>query len=77
MAYDKEAVRALLPKVGDRLMHTPHLHKSLGIPGARPRWCVVTMVNEEHGWYQVRFEETGFIECFKVPELNAKDVRYK
>lgn len=63
-----ENARAELPKVGDRLMLPPTLHKGLGNTQARPRPCVVEYVNEEKLWYIVRFD-MGFRECFRVPEI--------
>ena len=65
---DKEALRALLPNVGDVLIRKPHLHKSLGIETPTPRPCVVEYVNRENLWYRVRFDN-GTYECYKVPHI--------
>lgn len=59
----------LLPEVGDELMRVPTFGMTLGEgPNARvaPRHCVVTLVNREHLWYQVQFDN-GIKECYKVP----------
>ena len=72
MAMDKEAVRALLPNVGDELIEKPHLHKSLGIGNPRPQKCVVVYVNREHLWYKVRFNN-GTYECYKAPSIIEKN----
>lgn len=64
--YTKEELRALLPKVGDKLMR----RQQIGYPRCElsgPRSCVVTYVNEKHLWYEVQFRN-GFRECYKVPE---------
>lgn len=68
----KEELRAAMPKVGDRLVKKPHLHKSLGIENPRPMACVVDFVNEDKLWYRVRFEN-GTRECFKLPEIDEKN----
>lgn len=59
--------RAMLPQVGDRLVRTPYLHKSLSQERPKPRACTVVQVNQEHLWYRVRFAN-GLEECYKVPE---------
>lgn len=69
MPYSKEELRSFLPSVGDRLVHTPHLHKSLGIESPTPKSCVVVYVNRDHLWYEVEFED-GFRESYKVPLLD-------
>lgn len=74
---DKEATRALLPEVGDKLMRTPNAYKVWGLDNPRPRPCVVEEVNRDHLWYRVRFADTGFTECYKVPDGCEKGVRYK
>lgn len=60
-------VRAMLPEVGEKLHHVPTLHKSLGTCDAGPQPCVVEYVNTAHRWYMVRFEKTGFRQCYKLP----------
>lgn len=58
-----EEARALLPRVGDRLMLVPTLHKKSQFAVAYPSPCVVEYVHREHLWYKVRFD-AGFTECF-------------
>lgn len=68
---EKEQVRALLPKVGDRRMERL-VSISTGngtgnvIPALRP--CTVVYVNTEHWWYTVEFEG-GIRESFKLPRV--------
>lgn len=62
----KEAVRAMLPKVGDVRMEIPMLNNKIQtIP---PMECVVIEVHREHLWYRVRFKETGHCESYKMPK---------
>jgi len=67
LIYTKETAKALLPKVGDQLIRKPEMHSSIGVADIHPMPCVVEYVNEEHLWYQVRFE-AGYTQCYKVPE---------
>jgi hypothetical protein len=71
--YTKKTARALLPKVGDRLMRRPEMSRSIGISDIPPRPCVVDYVNERHLWYRVRFE-TGFTQCYKVPAVKGEEL---
>lgn len=66
--YTVKEARAMLPKVGDKLMRVPTLHDSPGFGQPAPRACTVIQVNEAHLWYRVRFAN-GLEECYKVPEL--------
>ena len=62
----KDEVQQLLPKVGDIRMEIPTVQD--GVESAGPKKCVVTEVNTAHLWYRVRFEKSGFYECYKVPK---------
>lgn len=74
----KDEIRALLPKVGDELIKTPHAHNSsVGLVRPQPQLCVVDYVNREHMWYRVRFIETGIVESFGVLDVMERGVRYK
>ena len=64
-----EEAQAMLPQVGARLWKVPTLHKSLGMTESGLRPCVVTYVNREHLWFEVLFEDYGYAESYKVPEL--------
>lgn len=77
VGMDKEATQVLLPEVGDKLMRTPNVHKAWGVENPYPRPCVVEEVHKEHLWYRVRYPDTGFTECYKVPDLFEKGVRLK
>lgn len=68
MALSKEELRAQLPKVGDKLMERRTLEGKLRVGDLEP--CVVVEVSPEHLWYRVRFIETGFHECIKLPKVN-------
>lgn len=66
---DKDAVRALLPNVGDVLIKKPYVYNAtIGLERPKPQRCVVEYVNRDHLWYKVRFEG-GWTECYKAPEL--------
>lgn len=67
-----EEARSMLPKVGDRLLRVPTLHKSLSMTRAKPHLCTVTHVNRERLWYSVRFDRYGYTESYKVPELERE-----
>jgi hypothetical protein len=62
---DKQVLKNKLPKVGDVRMETPTAPQGCTYA---PQECVVVYVNEAHLWYRVRFVETGFHECYKVPQ---------
>lgn len=67
--------RTLLPKVGDKRMEVPTVWKSSGCTeqaNIPPQPCTVVEVNREHLWYRVRFEDSGWHECFKVPRLKLR-----
>lgn len=51
-----------LPKVGDHL-------KCLTIE-YEVEDCVVTYVNQSHGWYEVIFPNHNLRECYKLPTFN-------
>lgn len=63
---DKDEVQQLLPKVGDIRMEIPTVQDA--VESAGPKKCVVTEVNAAHLWYRVRFEKSGFYECYKLPK---------
>ena len=52
------------PKVGDRLMLVPIARAYHGETHA-PQLCEVVMVHTKHLWYQVRFSDSGLLECYK------------
>lgn len=65
--YTKAELRAMLPKVGDRLERPFTRGGVLSPDELPPKPCLVVEVNTEHFWYRVRFEATGTYQCFKVP----------
>lgn len=64
-----ELIRSL-PKVGDKRMEVPTISDK--VDGAPPQKCRVVEVNSRGLWYRVQFINTGFIECYKVPDLRRK-----
>lgn len=65
--------RTLLPKVGDVRMEIPTTYKTGSCASMTParQECTVVEVNREHLWYRVRFNDTGWYECYKVPRLKT------
>lgn len=62
----------LLPKVGAKLKRIPTIVCTNGwTPKDDAQDCEVVEVNRAHLWYRVRFNELGFTECYKVPEVFA------
>lgn len=66
----KQAVKSLLPKVGDVRMEVLTTTDRVGI--SAPEECVVIEVNPDHLYYRVRFTDTGFTECYKVPKTKRQ-----
>jgi hypothetical protein len=72
MLISLEAARSLLPKVGDVRMEIPTIGKSstcMENISTTPLECTVIYVNAAHLWYRVKFKDSGFTECYKVPRL--------
>lgn len=68
--FSKDELRAMLPKVGDIRTETPTVFATSGLTEAlrKPQRCRVVLVNREHFWYTVQFEN-GFRETYKLPEI--------
>lgn len=66
-----EDLRALLPRVGDKLKKAPTVvcPKEL-VQSMEPQECEVVEVSQRGLWYRVRFL-SGATDCYKVPEDNA------
>lgn len=48
--------RKMMPQVGDKLVKRMSVgDSSFGLGVVEPAECVVTYVNEAHGWYEVEF----------------------
>lgn len=61
-----------LPKIGDMLKR---IDTALTFPplwSYDPKPCVVTYVNEAHHWYEVQFLETGYKECYNLPDFDHR-----
>lgn len=67
--YEIEQLVRMLPDVGDRLLKTPSALDTDNHNNINPKPCVVIEVNPLACWYRVRFEDSGYCECFKVPEV--------
>ena len=58
-----------LPKVGERRLERRTLEgKKVDTGYGEPEPCVVVEVNHAHLWYRVKFDSTGWCECFKLPK---------
>lgn len=68
-ALDKEQVRALLPKVGDRVMERPFTFQGETDTSKRP--CTVVEVHPDRFWYTVEFDN-GLRESYKLPRATYK-----
>ena len=66
----KTSVSMDLPKVGDRLMRVLTATKECLYPTFIPKECVVTYVNEAHGWYEVEFTDSHVRECYGLPVVD-------
>lgn len=66
-----EDARGLLPKVGDVRWEIPTIDGSNEVhtKHREAQRCIVVMVNRDHLWYTVEFEN-GIRECYKGPMLN-------
>lgn len=71
MSVDMSKAIRLLPRVGDRRMEVPTISDK--VDGAPPQKCRVVEVNPRGLWYRVQFINTGFQECYKVPDLNRRN----
>ena len=72
MLISLEAARSLLPKVGDVRREIPTIFQTgngMGHITSAPQECRVIEVNAANLWYRVKFKDSGFVECYKVPRL--------
>jgi hypothetical protein len=75
LLISKKAARILLPKVGDVRREIPTIFKtssSVNSSIETPKECTVVGVNTAHLWYRVKFKDSGFTECYKVPRLKPR-----
>lgn len=68
---DINETRNLLPHIGERRMEIPSIQD--GIETAVPQKCVVVEVSAKGLWYQMRFDNGGRCECYKVPRLKRRN----
>lgn len=69
-----ESVKAMLPRVGQKLLRKPTIHVRDIKENAGTIPCVVTYVNRKHLWYEVEFETLNgkkFRESYKLPVSTA------
>lgn len=71
----KTAVSMTLPNVGDKLVRI--MTSTTWDIGdvRRPEPCVVTYINKTHGWFEVRFLDSGIKECYKLPVFDHSIIR--
>ena len=72
MYLSKYMVRRLLPEVGEKRIEMPSY--GIGAESVRcrqPQECTVVAVHPAHLWYRVRFDASGWHECYKVPQLSS------
>ena len=69
---EKYEVMRQLPKVGERRFERRTLEgKNSAAFNSRCgdlEPCVVIEVNHAHLWYRVKFDSTGWCECYKLPK---------
>lgn len=71
MYISMKQARALLPRVGDVRMEVPTIGKTgtcHQLTTEEPQECTVVEVYPAQLWYRVKFKNTGFFECYKVPK---------
>ena len=56
-----------MPKIGEHLKRVMTAMTELFQPIYDPMDCVVTYVNKDRGWYEVKFTDTGLRECYGLP----------
>lgn len=71
---NKYSLMAKLPRVGERRLEYMTILRE-NRKDAPPEPCIVTEVNRAHLWYRVRFDSTGFHECYKLPR--PKPIRWE
>lgn len=64
-----------LPKVGDKLMRIMSKYSCEYDDELIPKPCIVTYVNDKHGWYQVQFYDSGIKECYGLPTFDHSIIR--
>lgn len=67
---EKYELMRQLPKVGDRRMEARTTEGKLeSTRYGEPEPCTVVEVNHAHLWYRVKFDRTGWCECYKLPHV--------
>lgn len=70
---NKYSLMRQLPKVGDRRLERRTLEGKNGAADANrfgdPEPCTVVEVHHAHLWYRVKFDRTGWYECYKLPHV--------
>ena len=71
---NKYSLMLQLPKVGDRRKESRTLEGKLeSTSRGKPEPCTVEFVNHAHLWYMVKFDRSGFRECYKLPDTKPLD----
>lgn len=66
----KTSLSMKLPKVGDKLLRAINVGIYDPDISCIPKPCVVTFVNEKHGWFEVTFDNSDLKECYKLPTFD-------
>jgi hypothetical protein len=71
--YTPETAAALLPPIGKQMQRIPRALQSEG-PHQRGQVhpCTVVEVNPQKLWFRVRYDDLGFCECIKVPDVQLQ-----
>lgn len=80
MFISMKQARALLPQVGDVRWEVPTIGKTgtcHQLIKEEPQECTVVEVHPDRLWYRVKFKDTGFFECYKVPKYKPPYLQYK
>lgn len=72
----KAALSMDLPRVGDKLMRVVTEYACEYDSVRIPKACVVTYVNKKHGWYRVKFIESGITECYGLPVCDHSIINF-
>jgi hypothetical protein len=71
--YTRADAEALLPAVGTKMRRIPSMLQSEGSnKKGSPQRCTVKAVSRPGLWFRVFYEDLGFSECIKVPDVQLQ-----
>ena len=70
MRVRKTKMTMKLPNVGDRINRLMMRGNFAQAEHFISEPCEVTYVNRAHGWYEVRFLNSGLRECYSIPDFD-------